>query len=321
VFFVAVTPFALFPYAVAAALWAGATLAAYLAAVRAILPGGTAAIAALAAPPVIANLWSGQNGLLTAGLLGGALGLLDRRPVLAGLLVGALAYKPQFGVLLPLVLAITGRWLVFAVAAATVIGLVLFSGVVFGWDTFRGFAQAFGLAQDIYLRQQGNSLGVLHWDHLESVYGMLRALGFGGAVAWPVHISVALTAAAASLWITAGRASRALKAASLLTAALLVTPYSLINDLAILTVAMAFLVGDGLAEGFGRWDKLALTAVYLLPLLFLLAPPALAASGVAAPPNLVGLGPLMCALLSAVIAARLHRRGSETYCEGAGVGR
>jgi hypothetical protein len=158
-FFVAVTPFALFPYAIAAALWAGTTLAAYLAAIRAILPGGTATIAALAAPPVIANLWSGQNGLLTAGLLGGALALLDRRPVLAGLLVGVLAYKPQFGVLLPLMLAITGRWLVFAVAAMTVSGLVLFSGAVFGWDTFLGFAQAFGLARTSICANRGTLSG------------------------------------------------------------------------------------------------------------------------------------------------------------------
>jgi hypothetical protein len=118
-----------------------------------------------------------------------------------------------------------------------------------------------------------------------------------------------------------GHASWALKSASLLTAALLVTPYSLVNDLAILTMAMAFLVSDGLVQGFGRWEKLALTAVYVLPLLFLLGPPALAARGAAAPANLVGLGPLMCALLSAVIAARLRRRGSETYRDGAGVGR
>ncbi len=39
---------------------------------------------------------------------------------LAGVLIGLLAYKPQFGLLIPLVLAVSGRWRVFAAAAATV---------------------------------------------------------------------------------------------------------------------------------------------------------------------------------------------------------
>jgi hypothetical protein len=42
-------------------------------------------------------------------LIGAALVNLDRRPLLAGLLLGLMAYKPQFGILFPLVLAATGR--------------------------------------------------------------------------------------------------------------------------------------------------------------------------------------------------------------------
>ena len=46
--------------------------------------------------------------------MGLALVLLDARPVLAGVLFGLLAYKPQFGLLIPLVLIATGRWKTFA---------------------------------------------------------------------------------------------------------------------------------------------------------------------------------------------------------------
>ena len=46
----------------------------------------------------------------SARLLGGGLLLLDRRPFLAGLLIGCLVYKPQFAVLLPLVLLAGGHW-------------------------------------------------------------------------------------------------------------------------------------------------------------------------------------------------------------------
>ena len=50
-----------------------------------------------------------------------SLALIDRRPWLAGVLIGCLAYKPQFGLLIPLVLVASGRWRVFAAAVATVL--------------------------------------------------------------------------------------------------------------------------------------------------------------------------------------------------------
>ena len=41
----------------------------------------------------------------------------ERRPVLAGLLIGCLTWKPQFGILLPVALAASNRWRAFASAA------------------------------------------------------------------------------------------------------------------------------------------------------------------------------------------------------------
>ena len=67
-------------------------------------------LVAAAFPAVLVNIGHGQNGFLTAALLGGALLLLDRRPWLAGVLIGLLAYKPQFGVLIPIALLAGRRW-------------------------------------------------------------------------------------------------------------------------------------------------------------------------------------------------------------------
>lgn len=50
---------------------------------------------AVAFPAVLINIRHGQNGFLTAALLGGALAVLERRPLLAGILFGLLAYKPR----------------------------------------------------------------------------------------------------------------------------------------------------------------------------------------------------------------------------------
>jgi alpha-1,2-mannosyltransferase len=60
---------------------------------------------ALAFPAVFINLGHGHNGFLPVALLAAAQVQFDRRPVLAGVLFACLAYKPQFGLLIPLMLA------------------------------------------------------------------------------------------------------------------------------------------------------------------------------------------------------------------------
>src|SRR3954468_589302 len=68
---------------------------------------GMTLLLALAYPAVFVNLGHGHNGFLTAPLIGFALSQLDTGPILAGILFGLLAYKPQFGIMIPLVLIAT----------------------------------------------------------------------------------------------------------------------------------------------------------------------------------------------------------------------
>ena len=127
------------PYALGLAAVADGEPAAYLATVRAILPRPETLLVAAAFPAVFVNVGHGQNGFLTAALLGGALQLLDRRPSLAGVLIGFLAYKPQFGLLIPLALLAGKRWITIAAAAATVAALIALSVVMLGTDVWHAF--------------------------------------------------------------------------------------------------------------------------------------------------------------------------------------
>jgi hypothetical protein len=91
-FFAVAVLVAAVPYAWGLAIWVVASLAGYLATMRAILPRPETWLIAAAFPAVFINIGHGQNGFLTAALLGGALHWLDRRPWLAGILIGLLAY-------------------------------------------------------------------------------------------------------------------------------------------------------------------------------------------------------------------------------------
>src|SRR4051794_23512652 len=79
---------ALMPYGLSLAVWQGASFAAYLLSIRAILSDAPAVqgarlwlLLSAAFPAVFINLGHGQNGFLTAALLAAALVPVDRRPI------------------------------------------------------------------------------------------------------------------------------------------------------------------------------------------------------------------------------------------------
>ena len=107
------------PYLAAFVAFQTATLVPSLLVVRRILRerGWAILLPLLAFPPVFFTLGTGQNAFLTAALFGAATLLVDRRPVVAGMLFGALCYKPHFGLLVPVALVAAGRWRTVAAAA------------------------------------------------------------------------------------------------------------------------------------------------------------------------------------------------------------
>ena len=89
------TALATLPYLVAALVWFAATLTAYAATLGGILRSRAGILLALGFPAALWNVTAGQNGFLTAALIGGTLGLLERRPALAGLCLGFLRADPE----------------------------------------------------------------------------------------------------------------------------------------------------------------------------------------------------------------------------------
>jgi hypothetical protein len=261
-FFAVAFVVAAFPYAWGLAIWLAASLAAYLAVMRAILPRPETLLGAAAFPAVFVNIGHGQNGFLTAALLGGALHLLDRRPWLAGALIGCLAYKPQFGVLIPVALLACGRWNTIGAAAATVAALIAVSFAMLGGDVWHAFADSMRFTQTVVLEQGGTG-----WEKIQSVFSAARMWGAGVQTAYLVQLALALMLAASLGWLWQADAAFELKAAGLATASLLATPYVLDYDLVVLGVAIAFLARHGIKRGFRDYEISLLAAAWVVPLL------------------------------------------------------
>jgi hypothetical protein len=250
------------PYAWGLAIWLAASLAVYLAAMRAILPRPETLLIAAAFPAVFINIGHGQNGFLTAALLGGALHWLDRRPWLAGVLIGLLAYKPQFGVLIPVALLAGGRWSTIGAAVATIAALLAVSFVTLGDGVWHAFADSMTFTQTVVLEQGG-----IGWEKIQSVFSAMRMWGAGVHLAYAVQIALALMLAASLAWLWQSNAPFELKASALATASLLATPYVLDYDLVALAVGIVFFVRHGLSRGFRTFEISLLAAAWIVPLL------------------------------------------------------
>ena len=261
-FLLAAALLALLPYGAALAAWMAVTLPVYLAAIRAILPYRNWSLLALAFPAVFVNFSHGQNGFLSTGLLGLGLLSLERRPILAGVFFGLLTYKPQLGVLLPLVLLVDRRWTTFVSATATAVAAALVSYAVFGAETWQAFFGSFELTRTYVLEE-----GPTGWQKLQSAFAAMRMLGAGIETAYAVQAAVSLFVAGAVLWIWRRPMGIPLKGAALATGSLLVTPYVLDYDLMLLALPLAWLTVEGARTQFLNWEKITLFTVWLLPLI------------------------------------------------------
>jgi hypothetical protein len=262
--------FAAMPYALALALWQGVTFGLYLWVTRAILSTGRARALAdplwlplvIGFPAVFVNLGHGHNGFLTAALFGAALLQLERKPVLSGFLFGCIAYKPQFGLLIPVVLAASGRWRAFAAAVATVAVLTAAATIAFGVDIWNAFLASTRFTRTVVLEQ-----GDTGWHKIQSVFSIVRMWGGGIPFAYAVQTAATLAVAGGLAWLWRSRAGFPIKAAALAIGTVLATPYSLDYDLMLLAPAIAFLAADGMQRGFLPWQKSLLAALWLVPIL------------------------------------------------------
>lgn len=253
---------ALMPYALALLCWLAVSLPAFMAAVHAILPRRETWLATAAFPAVFVNIGHGQNGFFTAALLGGFLTLLDRRPALAGVLLGLLSYKPQFGILIPLVLLATGRWTTILSAIATVAALIVSSTLLLGMGVWHAFAESTTFTRTVVLETGGTG-----WEKIQSLFSAVRMWGGGIDAAYAAQAALALSLAASIVWLWRSQAAFELKAAALAVASLLATPYVLDYDLVVLAIAIAFFVRHGLTRGFHAYEISLLALAWAAPFL------------------------------------------------------
>jgi len=261
---------ALLPYLPALLVWQLATFALYLGALALLLRASFPLIEtqhkawillAVVFPAVFVNIIHGQNGFLTAALLAGGIGALDRRPVLAGVLFGLLAYKPQFLPLVPLALIAAARWRALLAMVVTAAVLAAAATVAYGSDLWHAFFASAQFARTGILEQ-----GQVGFYKMQSVFAWARLWGSSIPLAYVLQ-GIASTAAAISLVIIWRKpVTFADRGAALCLASLLATPYCLDYDFMALAPAIALLGAQGMARGFRPYEKSILVLLWAVPI-------------------------------------------------------
>ena len=305
--------FALLSYFPALCLWLATSCACYVATLRALLPKSLRAgepvwVLLLGYPAVMVNAGFGQNGFFSTALLGGAAVWLDRRPVLAGICLGCLAYKPQLGIIVPLALAAAGRWRCFAVAGATVLALAAAATLAFGVDIWLGFIAAMTEARRDWM-EPFNPHYLQYWI---TVYGAVRLNGGPLVLAYAAQVVGSVAAAfmlvRALLRRPPGARSGRAEGAAIAACVPFCSPFMLEYDLVILAVPMAWLLSEALRDGFRRGERAALLGAYLAPVLF----------KVTLFDNALKLGVIVAAAMLFAAVLRRMTENPNRYCVAAG---
>jgi len=288
-------PFGVLPFPLAWIAWVAVTFALW--AVTAIRAFPRMWIVVLVFPGALLAAGHAQTGLLTGALLVGGVSLVDRRPLLAGALLGALIIKPHLALLVPVWLAAGGRWRAFLAAGASAAGLLVLSLAVFGGETLGAYTAAWamsaaildGAGPDFYLRM------VSFYAQACLLLPRIPALAIHGGLA---AFAGAFVVSGSRRFRQDGLASGAL----MLCATALASPYLFNYDLPFLIVPVLWLVQQGLCEGFRQFEKLALVGVYAAPF----------ATRAAALPMGINLMPIASSVLLWLVWSRIYASGEAT---------
>jgi hypothetical protein len=261
-------PLSFMPFILSFSIWISVTLVSYYYVVHRIAPHSFTILMVLAFSPTLLNIGYGHNGFLTAALMGGGLLVADRRPIVGGVLLGLLTYKPNLAILLPFALIAGRKWRVLVAFVISAGLMVLLSCFMFGFDIWAAFIHNAPASAKVL--ESGFNGFILNYKTMPSPYAAVRLAGGSAGLSFLAQITATALALFITVWVWSREASLPLRASILVICSMLFTPYLQDYDVTLLALAIAWLGWEGYLRKWPAKEKLFLLAMWFAPLVSLM---------------------------------------------------
>jgi hypothetical protein len=215
-------------------------------------------------PGTFLNIRWGQNGFLTAALIGFGIYFVESSPLLAGLMFGLLTFKPQMALVPFAILLLTKKWKALGWSVFFAFALALLSAVVFGIETWVSF----------FVSSPGNAARLAeswintNWG-IPTLSTALRCLGLSGIALYCSLAVVAILSLYACVRVWRATRVFSLRAGAMVICLFLAFPYVSLYDFAIFGVPMTLLFFDWQAKREYAFHPALLCLLWLLPIVTL----------------------------------------------------
>jgi len=256
-FLLMAAPLGAFSYPVAFAVWTLAGLLCFYVVVRG---DALRTLAIFGSTASLFCLIGGQISFFMAALTLGALRLIDRKPIVAGLLIALCTIKPQMGFLFPVLLIASRRWQVLISAALGTLCVVAITTLIWGVEVWHDYINL-GLPAQM-ADTKDTYLVLAPWS--PTITTAFVMLGVPSSFAAVIQAGFAILAAALVILGCKQGPMDERKTALFLSCTVFATPYLLAHDLVALTAAAICLAS---VQQLDRRGILVVKAIVLLPML------------------------------------------------------
>jgi hypothetical protein len=254
-------------------------------------------ISVLVSPAAAIVVCLGQNTFLSCALLvGGFAAVSARRPVLGGILLGLLSYKPQLFLMVPVALVAQRQWRVLASLCATGVVLVIVSTGLFGIGIWRDWLSI--MTAPSALTERWSSIARING---QNIYAYAAFLGAPLKLANALQIAATICGGIFVYWFHRRAGDDELKLIVVLAATTLTAPHFLGYDAVAIEIAATMFLAHTLRDRASVLETGVAVLAWLSPVI---NPPTVFAVGVATP--------LIIVLFLALVVRREARARGRT---------
>lgn len=256
--FLLIAPFGALPYGAAKFMWVSASMAGIAAGAYWLTRKNTAlAFIAVFSPAAWSLMKTGQLSAFFALFAIAGMLLSKTRPIVAGVLIGLLTVKPQYGLLIPAFLIATRSWRAICAATAMALVMAALSAVVFGIEPWLVFLRSLTGAHAEFMQLSSGTGRITLID-------TLRNIGWENAPSSMIYALVLPTAAAAIIVAARRHAPHRTLAAMTLLLGFVTAPYIWTYDWLLIAFAILILVTDW--RTIDRPTQSAMAVLWFLPI-------------------------------------------------------